>query len=83
MDEVGPKAVEDFSDKRDVTRKGGVEAEVLFEGERENSSRQFEGPDIAFFDEGLIAISCANTEKGQVLAAGESLKVAAGVRNAV
>jgi hypothetical protein len=83
VDEVWAEAVEDFSDERDVAGEGGVEAEVFFEGEGEDAAGELEGPDGAVFDEGLTAVSGADAEEGEILAAGEGFEMAAGVRDAV
>ena len=79
VDEVGLEALEDFADEGDVAEKGGIEAEIFFEGKGEKAAGQLEGPDVAVFSDGLGAVAGADAEEGQIAAAGEGLKVAAGV----
>ena len=83
VNQVGPEALQHFIDDGDVAQKGGIVAKILFERERKSAARQFEGPDIAIFDESLGAIAGADTQKGQVAPAREGLKVAAGVGDSV
>jgi hypothetical protein len=61
----------------------GVQAEVFFEGEGEKPAGQLEGPDRAILDDGRSAAAGADAEKGEAAAAGECLKMAAGVGDAV
>jgi hypothetical protein len=81
--QVGLETRENLFDEGNVAQKGGVEAEILFEGEREKSAGQLEGPDVAVLGESLGAITGANAEKRQVATPGKCLEVAASVGHAI
>jgi hypothetical protein len=83
VDEVGLEAVEGFGDERQVAEPGGVEAEILLDGEGEKAAGELEGPEIAFFKEGLRAVAGADAEERKIAAAGEGLKMTAGVGDTV
>ena len=53
VDQVGTKAVENFPDDGDVPWKSRIEAQIPFESEGEDPSRQLKRPDIPLFDEGF------------------------------
>ncbi len=63
VNQVGTKALEHFADEGNVAQKRGVEAEIFFESEGEKAAGQFEGPDVAVFDDGLGAIAGAHAEE--------------------
>jgi len=83
VDQVRLEASECLFDDGDVARKGGIKAEVFFDGEGEKAARKFEGPEVAVFYQFRLAVAGAHAEEGEVAAAGKGLKVAAGVGNAV
>jgi hypothetical protein len=83
MEQVRLEAVENFSDQRDVTQKGGVEAKILFEGEGEKSAWQLERPYVTVFFESIGAVAGTHAQKGQIVPSGERLKMAAGMRHSV
>jgi len=80
VNEIGPKAVENFTDDRNMPRERWVEAEIFFECEGEDAARQFESPDIAVLNKRLLAITSANAQKWKILPARECFEVATGVR---
>ncbi len=79
----GWKRLEHLVHEGNVAQKCGIVAEIFFKGEGEEAAGQLQRPDVAFFEEGLGAVSGADAEKGQVAAAREGFKVAAGVGYAV
>jgi hypothetical protein len=83
MDQVRLKAVQYLANDRNVARKRRVEAKILLQRERKNTSRQFQGPHIAILDKCLTPVSGPDTEKWQIPPSREGLEVPAGVRNSV
>jgi hypothetical protein len=83
VDQIGLEALKHLADERDVPQKNGVEAQIFFKSKGEEAARQLKRPDVAVFDEGLGAVSCADTEKGQIAPPGKGLEVAARVGYAV
>ncbi len=83
MDQVGLEPLQHIGDERDVAQKRGIEAQVFFKREGKEASRQLEGPDVAFFDQGLRPITGAHAKKGKIAPPREGLKVAAGVGDPV
>ena len=79
VNEVGLEPFKNLADEGDVAEKGGVEAEVFFEGEGQEAAGQFKGPDVAVFEDGLRAVAGADAEEGQVAAARKGFKMAAAV----
>ena len=67
--------------KSRVRTPGSRPKRALCKGEK--AAWQLEGPDVAFFKEGLRAVAGADAEEGKIAAAGEGLEVATGVGNPV
>ena len=83
VNQVGPEALERLGDLAVVSRKGGVEAQILFDGKGEKAARQLERCTLPSSTKGCGAVAGADPEKRQVAAAGEGLELAAGVGDAV
>ncbi len=83
VDEVGLEALKRFGNEGQVAEIGGIEAEILFEGEGEKAARQLQRPHAAFFNESLWAVTGADTKEREIAAEGEGLKMTAGVGNPV
>jgi hypothetical protein len=60
VNQIGFETLQHLADQGDVAEKGGIEAEVLFEGEGEEAAGQLKGPDVAVFEDGLGAVAGAD-----------------------
>jgi hypothetical protein len=82
MDDIRTKVPRVGKNPRKMPPVGEVEAQVLLDRKRECATRQLKRAYRAIFA-GAIRRTCPNAEKGQTAAAGEGLKVPAGVRHPV
>ena len=82
VDDVGAETAGVREDARQVPPVRQIEAQILLHGKGECAAGQLEGAHLAILG-GPIRGPCTHTEEGQAVAAGEGLKVSAGVGYAV
>jgi hypothetical protein len=83
VDQIGLESLKHSSDEWDVAKECRIDAQVFFQGEGQKTARQLNRPYISILNEALGAVPGTYAQEGQIVAAGKSLKMPAGVSNTV
>jgi hypothetical protein len=83
VDQIGLESLKHFSDEWDVAKECRVDAQIFFEGEGQKAAWQLKRPHVPILNQALGAVSGTDAQEGEIVPAGKSLKMPAGVGDTV